>query len=49
MQLVKGKTHTELIPKKGMSLNKLFEAAIQILEGRSQATRLEVAVRQVDA
>jgi serine/threonine-protein kinase len=34
MQLVKGKTLTELIPKKGMSLNKLFEAAIQILEGR---------------
>ncbi len=37
MQLVKGKTLTELIPKKGMPLNKFFEIAIPLADAVSAA------------
>ena len=37
MQLVKGKTLTELIPKKGMPLNKFFEVAIPLADAVSAA------------
>jgi Tol biopolymer transport system component/serine/threonine protein kinase len=37
MQLVKGKTLTELISKKGMSLNKFFEIAIPLADAVSAA------------
>ena len=37
MQLVKGKTLTELIPKKGLPLNKFFEIAIPLADAVSAA------------
>ncbi len=37
MELVKGKTLTELIPKKGMPLNKFFEIAIPLADAVSAA------------
>jgi serine/threonine protein kinase/dipeptidyl aminopeptidase/acylaminoacyl peptidase len=37
MELVKGKTLTELIPKKGMPLNKFFEVAIPLADAVSAA------------
>ncbi len=37
MQLVKGKTLTELIPKKGLALNQFFELAIPLADAVSAA------------
>ena len=45
MQLVKGKTLTELIPKKGLPLNKFFEIAIPLTDAVSAAHEQDIIHR----
>ncbi len=47
MQLVKGKTLAELIPKKGLPLDKFFEIAIPLVEAVAAAHQTEITHRDL--